>query len=282
MKLVTDINSSEYHSIKRREDGKAYCSKSTLWSYAKSPFSYKYGPPFEMTQKVKLGSYLDACLLDPDEKANFYTKGDNPYLTTRRDGVKVCSTKEARQWRDNKEKKGCYDISDAEKYQVEQNLQHIRNHPAAQELLRDNAPQTAMFGEILGVPFKGLIDIVPHKESKFGDGLADLKRTGHFHPWKFNYHVKDMGYHVQAKSYLMLWNAIQSATGGDDFRDKFYFLVSNDSAPYECGVAECSQASLANAELWLKTWIPQWRHSVETDVWPNPYDQGEGGIYQLD
>jgi hypothetical protein len=224
-----------------------------------------------MTDPMKLGSYLDACLLDPKEKENFYDKSENPHLSANG----ACASKLAKAWAQEREDAGKFPLSGAESQMIKSNIEHIRQHPVASEMLDSCDPQVAMFGELEGIPFKGLIDITPHKDSRFGDGLADLKRTIKFLPREFKWHVRNMGYNVQGAAYLDMWNAIQRATGGDDFRTEFYLLVSNSASPYACGVAKMDRKILDEGRAFLAKWIPAWKHSIENDSWLNPYDMEE-------
>jgi len=275
--IVTDLCSSQYHAIKRNAEGHLYCSKSTLWKFKKDQQAWKLDPHVEVSTAMKLGSFLDACLLDPDEKANFYKKEDNPHLTKRKDGVLVCASKEAKAWAKEREEQGHHPISDSEHYEVAQNVLHIQNDPTSVELMRDMMPQVAIFTELEGIPFKCLLDITPSKNGPFGNGLADLKRTQKFLPHEFRYHLQAMGYHWQAAIYLDAWNQEQQLLADNDpeyepdFRDKWYFLISNSQKPYGCGVAELSTELIEKGREEYKEAIPLWKNAIETNTFKNPY-----------
>ena len=97
MKIEYNLSSSQYHKIKRREDGVAYCSKSSLKRFLEDPNDFRFGKPMEITKIMHLGSYLDALLLDPEELQHFYDKSDNPHL----DSKGHCRSEKAKAWRDN-------------------------------------------------------------------------------------------------------------------------------------------------------------------------------------
>lgn len=277
--IVTDITSSQYHSISRRKDGMKYCSKSQLWKFNEDQEAWLHYPNVEVTRPMKLGSYLDACLLDPTEKKFFYAKEENPHLTKRKDGTLVCSSNAAKEWRKEKEENNYFEISAAEKHEIEKNLEMIKQNNSAQELLKNMAPQCAMFTELDGVPFKALIDIVPSKTGWFGNALADMKRTSQFHPKAFQYHLITMGYHWQAAIYLDIWNKIQEEMAGNnpdytpDFRNDWYFLIVNSGKPYGCGVAKLSEKKLEQGREEYRQAVRDWKYSCYNNNFKNPYDR---------
>ncbi|MAE87953.1 MAG: hypothetical protein CMB80_34780 [Flammeovirgaceae bacterium] len=275
--IVTDISSSEYHAIHRNKDGVKWCSKSSLFKFWNDQEEYGANLPFKMTDLVKLGSYLDALLLDPSEKKNFYNKENNPHLTTRKDGVKVCSSQAAKDWRDAKLESGAHAISSAEQWEVSQNLIKIQSDPTAMQLLANMKPQCAVFSQINNIPFKGLIDIVPDPNGMFGNCLGDLKRTTYFSPEKFKWHAINMGYHWQAACYLDIWNteqhrlAVEDPSYEPDIRTDWVFLLANGNAPYGCGVAKLHNDLIERGRQEVAEAVKLWEVAMRTGEFKNPF-----------
>lgn len=274
-KITDTLTSSQYHAIKNNDKGEPYASKSSVWSCVKDAESYQ-AVPFKPTPATIMGSYLDAHLLDRQELVHFYDAEDNPHLSVDKNGNKRCASKEAKRWKAEMEESGKFAVTAAQTQQIKSALKKISENEDSRELLEKSKSQVALFTDNLhGMPFKGLLDIVPHSEGRYGDGLADLKRTSKWLPNEFKWHLMNMGYHVQAAAYLTMWNMYQEEHGGNDFRDKWYFLLSSSDAPYGAGVAELSQEKIDEGKEWLKNNIPKFKQIIYTNSFKNPYEQND-------
>ena len=263
--VCQQMNSSTYHKIKRSSDDQLIASKSLLSRYYEDPEAWNMGAPFKITDSMKMGSVLDAMLLDHPEKENFVKKK-----------YKAFNTAESKAWRDSLLAEGKTILTDAECNDITEGISGIARSEDARNLLGSSVSQVAMFAPLEGYPCKCLSDIVPMAGSQFSDGLADLKRTNGPHPNLFRYTAKKLKYHWQAAKYLDLWNEIQRLTGGNDYRHEFYFLVSSDSYPFGAGVCKMNKELIEEGRTQYRKALKQFRHAMLSGVHENIYNAYDG------
>jgi hypothetical protein len=131
-------------------------------------------------------------------------------------------TKAAREWRDETLHSGA-NITSQDDMDVA--LDIAATVLAREEMPNDCSTEVAVFGEINGIPVKGMIDIVP----EFGNALYDLKTINKIESLDaLQRTILNYGYHWQAALYLDLWNTVTGAN-----LEEFVFVFVETSAPYE-------------------------------------------------
>lgn len=145
-------------------------------------------------------------------------------------------------------------------------------------VLNPSRSEMAAFARVGDIWNRCMIDNAP-EDARLP--LYDLKTTaGSVHPDALARTVATYGYDVQALHYLQTWKA---ATGEDR---RFQFIFVEKSAPYEVGVVELYNDGtmrpasdyqpdeqltgdwFADADQKLTRARRQWRHCLDTGVWP--------------
>jgi len=271
---VLEVLPSEYHSkltLNRSNifASDSYLSKSALWEFFKgSPYKWQNHPKqFKSTDAMKWGSLVDCLTTAPEDFDSQFIIRPDTYTDTK-DKVKP--------WNGNSNSCKAF-IKDADDRGLdvitEYTLREARK--AAHNLLTRHKESAAMFaksdkqvilhGSFDEVNIKGLADLVPRGEKY----LSDLKTTGKFTMQGFERTTRDLGYHVQAGLYLMLWNAQHP----DDQRDRFRIIWQDSSAPYEVAVTEIPALDIAAGQDLVNYLINQIIACAKVDLWPMKFEQ---------
>lgn len=177
-------------------------------------------------------------------------------------------------WRERilQERPGCQIVTDADITEARKAVAVLQSHPDYAELTSGAQFQVAMLSRFRGEPIRGALDILPARDGRYGDALADLKTCGRMRSRReLEKHVWEYGYHVQAWLYLSLWNALNP----NDKRSRFVFAFQSSSPPYEVAVLEMDHASIAAGGAEFTSWLDLWRECNETDHWPSKWEDVE-------
>ena len=230
-------------------------SKSLLWAFNKSPHKWISGKEFEATDKMRFGSLVHALCFSPAQVAADYVMA--PYDDWR--------TKEAKEWKQEKEASGVEVVKEAEWQRAEEMKDAIMESEYIFSLGACDY-EVAAFGKIGETIIKGMIDIMPHS----GNKLVDLKTTGSIGDEKdLQRQIYNMGYHWQAALYLDLVNGITGQS-----RTEFEFLFVEDQHPYEMAVVGLSENFIQKGREGYMNAVAKWQDAVSSKKFlpshPNP------------
>ena len=222
-------------------------SRSLLWAFHKSPYSWRYGNnKFVETPAMRLGTLIHNACLEPEKMDQYVV---SPYDSFR--------TNEAKAWRDEQQSKGVTVVSEVEMIIADGAERAFNNHhlvPAPFD------SEVEVFVDVMGTPCKGLIDIVPPD----GKRLWDLKTTASIDSeQELVKKIIDRGYHWQAAMYLDMYNLFR-----DDSRDEFSFIFLSTSAPYEIAVITLDDEFIEAGREGYMNALMLWQSCVRTDSWP--------------
>jgi len=243
-------------------------SQSALKPILISPAHFKAGVEGEKeeTSAMVLGRIAGQLVLEPDRESWWTVKPEKVSLTTT-EGKDWA--KEVTKWDESKDGKfprSANDAFDAKGITVVSYDDFKRasemagvladsKKPEVRKLLDNSKFEVSGFAEVETpngvVRCKFRPDIVPNKLPV----LADLKtaRDARREPFLRN-SVMRLSYHVQAASYLALWNLLNP----DDHRHKFQFIAIESTAPYATQVHELDsefiQRGLRDYEQMLATY----------------------------
>ena len=226
-----------------------YLSVSALKAFKRSPnhyIQYLSGPRTQ-SKAMAFGSAIHCALLEP----NLF---DDRY---------VVSPKFDKRTKAGKERALTFAAQNTEKSIIQQdewdNLVLVRDAvratPEAMDLLRDAVAFEQVRQEpIMGIPFKGIADIVgPY-------WVADLKTTRDASPGGFARSAHQLHYHLQGAAYKRLWGV-----------QDFYWIAVENAAPWNVSVYRQDEESAERADALLLQLIGAW------DAWdgkPQSYFQG--------
>lgn len=263
-----NIQSSEsYHATEfYKFDGKKpsmLLSRSLLKHLDENPEQWAAGKKFKRNKKMDMGSLLDAAMLETAALNEFVFLPES---------IKNFTTKAAREQRDAAYADNKMPILHSDLEVLLGSLMQTNMSEDCKDLLKGATTCVSMIGKLDNTPIKGLMDIVPASDGKYGDGLADLKRTKAFLPSEFRRVVLRLKYHWQAAIYLDLWNYwCRVMTRPDLVRRKWYFLIVQEDYPFGVGVAQLDPALIDEARDQYRAAIGRANTHLSSGVFPNPY-----------
>ncbi len=263
MKQPLEVLPSEYHSKLTLNRSNifakdSYLSKSALWEFFQgSPFKWQNCPrEYKPTEAMNWGSLVDCLTTSPEDfDATFVIKAFTKYTTA-----------EARTWRDAQLAKGKIIITEEQLEEAKKAAKVLQEvHPESSEIFRKSNTQVVLLSRVMNVNFKGLVDLAPKGERY----LADLKTTGRFSMGEFEKTTANLGYHVQAGLYLMLWNICFP----EDQRDRFRIIWQESSPPYEVAVTELTALDIADGQDLAQFLINRIIGCAKNKHWPMKFEQ---------
>ena len=234
----------------------SFLSKSRLWELNScSLYRWRFAPKeFNATAAMSWGSMVDCFLLTPEEVDR--TIVFSPYADYR--------TNAAKEFKREVEASGRVIMKADEVETVKTAVDKIKSDRIAGPIIEASKSQAVLLNEIMGVQFKGLVDIAPDS----GDCLYDLKTTSDFSIRGFSKSIAVFGYHVQAALYLKLWNLCNP----DDKRDRFRIIWQDSSSPYEVAVTELPTADIEAGGTWAAHQLDRLIEATNRNKWPNILD----------
>lgn len=256
------VNPADYHTrltCKRENihDPDSYLSKSVLFELRhSSPYRWRYHPKtFTGSPAAEWGSVVDCLLTTPDLVADTVEIHDFDSFRT----------KEAREAKADAESAGKIFWKASQMDQALRAVEKVNAHKYAGEIVRNSVPQTVVLGTLRDVQCKGLIDFAPET----GSALVDLKTINELTPEAISKRIDSLGYHIQAKWYLSLWNQM---TGEN--RNRFIFIWQESSPPYEIAVTELPAFDIEAGGEWAANQIDVLKKCTEDNYWPGHF----GGV----
>jgi hypothetical protein len=232
--VIPGFGMKDYHSIKldRENLNAGPISCSMLKRFAVNPYAWRWTPETQQTAAMRKGSLFDAALTDPDRITDLVAI--SPFDNFR--------TKEAQQWKVEKEEAGITICNEDELVHALEAANLVRLHPVAGKILSAGCEfQVAVFGEIADIPAKALLDILPKSNSEWGDSIIDYKTTSAgLDDESIRRTIGQYKYHWQAAYYRTLFNSI--STG--QCCDRFVFIFQ-DVTTLEVRVVELHSDALA-------------------------------------
>ncbi|MDB4766259.1 PD-(D/E)XK nuclease-like domain-containing protein [bacterium] len=259
-------HATEFYNFNSKEPS-MLLSRSLLKNLDTNPEQWAAGKKFKRNKTIDMGSLLDAAMLEVAALKEFVFLDES---------IKNFTTKTAREARDSAYANNQMPILHKDLEILLGSLMQTNMSDDCKDMLKGATTCVSMIGRLEGTPMKGLLDIVPAPDGKYGDGLTDLKRTGMFLPNDFRRNVLNLKYHWQAAIYLDLWNSwCQVMTRPDLMRHKWYFLIVQDSYPFGVGVAQLDPALVDEGREQYKAAIRKANKHLSSGIFPNPYQYGE-------
>jgi hypothetical protein len=112
-----------------------------------------------------------------------------------------------------------------------------------------------------GVDCRALLDWV-RDDASFID---DLKTTNDASPAKFQRHIFNMGYDIQAAFYL---RAVKSDGWDEDYEPTFRWVVVETKPPYPVTIYQLDDAAMHAAQVKVDLALQLWKQCLETGEWP--------------
>jgi hypothetical protein len=266
--IYTDVTPEQYFGL-TQIDGKRVRSKSMLCEFDKNPRAFNDGYGKRQTDSMRKGSLFDCLLTSPETFGRQFVV--SPYAEYR--------TNEAKQWRADQEELGLTPIKPSEFSAAQNAVCRVIDDPRWREMTA-GAPhfQVAMRADVEGMPFKGLVDLVPDEdESAFGDALVDVKRCGTMEDVRaICKTAARFGYGQQGGLYRALW---QLATGKKRPRFILFVVPMDFTDPSaEICVLDLGRGILDNGAQQIIRMNRRLLECEATGIWPGKFD----GIIEVD
>lgn len=273
MKKPLEVLPSEYHSrltLNRENifDDNSYLSKSALWElYQGSLYKWRFYPKQHLANDaVAWGSLIDCLTTSPDDFDECFVVKPDTYINNKG---------EVKPWNGNANvcKKLLANVDEGKTIITQEMIENatlaVKNltetHKESAKIFANSDKQVILLSEVMGVKFKGLVDLAPRGEKY----LADLKTTGKFSHDSFEKTTGSLGYHVQAGLYLMLWNTCFP----NDQRDRFRIIWQESSPPYEVAVKELTALDIADGQDLGKHLIIKLVNAAKKNYWPMKFEK---------
>lgn len=257
MKEALEVSPRDYHerlTLNRENifDENSWLSKSKLWELKKSSLNrWRYAPSvFTGSAAADWGTVIDCLITTPEEIDTVIALHDYPDFRT----------KEARAFKADATASGRVLMTKGEYRAATNAAEKLYEDRESGDIIRNSKKQVVLLNQLLGVNFKGLVDIAPENAPY----LADLKTTSNFSIREISKTIDNFGYHVQAALYLKLWNLCFP----DDQRHRFRFIWQQSVAPYEVAVTELPGIDISEGEEWAANQIERLKNATETGYWP--------------
>lgn len=199
----------EYHSwsLDKARLIEGPISASTLCDFMPNPYAWVRTEK-AVTKAMSTGSLFDLALTDDASLEHSVAISEFADF----------KTKAAQQWRDEQ-------IADGKLIVTEESLEHarkaataVRSHHVAGAILEGCDFQTAVVGEIHGIPAKCLIDILPAAGSEWEETIVDYKTTtSGIDDDAIRKTIGSFKYHWRAAFYRTLFNKVSSDRHCEDW-----------------------------------------------------------------
>lgn len=190
----------EYHawSLDKSKLIEGPISASTLCDFMPNPYAWVRTEK-AVTKAMSTGSLFDLALTD--DAAMEDSVAINPYSDFK--------TKAAQDWRDEQICYGKLIVTEEGLAHARKAAAAVRSHHIAGGILSGCAFQTAVVGEIQGIPAKCLIDILPSSGSEWAETIVDYKTTtSGIDDDSIRKTIGKFKYHWRAAFYRTLFNKV--------------------------------------------------------------------------
>ena len=253
-------------------------SRSSLEDFGINPRKWMLAPQKKTTAAMQDGTLIDTLLLSADTFAQTYAIAPEMYPCTptkadpRTEKPWNYQAGFCKEWRDAKTAEGLLvctkdDVSEADKA-----IKRIYEDPIIEQLLKHSDKQVFMQAEWydepsgLVIPFKALIDILPHAAGPCGTIVADFKRTANAQPDKWQRHTFDQDLYYQGALYIDIVNAVT----GLEYKH-FANVISESEPPYEPARRMFTSDYLQLGRMRYRRDLHLYCQCLKAGVWPG-YD----------
>lgn len=268
---------------RQRGDPEYIMSRSSLMMFAECPAKWIAGATSKESDSTWWGSLMDCLLLDNPRFERDYVLRPNTYAAPKdHDKVKKGKIKEGDPlpWNSNAEicedweaQQGGKEIVSAKDFaEATSALNRFRKDDELNELLECSKTSVMVItgyhdkGTRIVVPFKLLIDILPAKNSRFNNGIYDLKSSRDASPSAWVRDVDKYDLDAQGACYLDGFNAVSGET-----RDMFGHAIQENVFPWQPARRFLSNEFLQLGRGKIVSALRRYALCLETEEWPD-YD----------
>lgn len=276
--IAAGANPNVYHAPQAvpRGDPAYTMSCSQLGIFAACPSRFIEGYVSPETKAKKWGSMIDTAILTPGQFEQKYVLHPQTYINSK--GHEVPWTNRSatcREWAKDRKEEGIEVITPDDIAEIERVLARLNGEEIIKQFLADSQRQVWVEANWVSengwiVPFKCLLDLVPHVESEFSESIGDLKSTRCAGTRVWSKFCATMNYHIQAACFIDAYNA---ATG--EKRENSCFLLVENFAPFEPARKLLSQDDLATGRAEAERLLHNYSVCVQTRKWPSYDQEGE-------
>lgn len=258
--IYSNVSRADYFGLKTL-NGKIVRSNSTLHSFDRDPALWRAGHERTETGAMRGGSLFDCLLTTP-------TEFDSQFVVSPYDDFRSGA---AKSWRDEQfltivKQDDFNDAMDA--------VMAVNADPRWHEMTAGFRNfQVAMLADVAGVPFKGLIDLLPDSDGPYGDAIIDVKRFGQMDT------LKDVLRNCRKYNYNHqggLYRGMARLLG--EKRNRFILFIVPSAPPYTPCVIELGEHMLANGANAIMRISERMARCEESGIWPGRFD----GIKQVE
>lgn len=261
-------------------------SRGHLMEFATCPARWLAGVESDETKSTEWGSLIDCMVLTPEKFDERYAvcPAEYPRTPTNKDPSTSkpwnWNADYCKEWRDARAP--LLPVKADQFEEAERAVKAVKADPEISALLLESGKQVMAVAEWqdqetgISVPLRILLDIAPHKNSRFGDSLADFKTCADATPRAWGRAVYEHGYHIQAAIYKDVW---ESATGED--RKYFLHAIQESFAPFQVG-HRCLIDGGTMMDLGRRVYqdaLRRYCQCLKTKVWPG--FETDDGVNQL-
>lgn len=255
--VFSDLSAEEY----RAAPG---ISQSTLKAFAAEPTPKHYQEsltrPKKVTEAMEFGTILHTAILTPDllSKAYHLRPETRPITDERWDGRSGW----CKDWKKAHSDRPIIDV--ATERSIEPIAITVRSLPVAGDIIRTGQTEVSFFkkDEETGLLLKCRVDAIATDTDGYTH-LVDLKkvRRGYATEERFGVQCVDLGYDVQAASYMYITGAY-----------RFMFVAMEEDPPYEAATWVLDQSDIEEGLRKYRTMLSNYNHYIN-DATCHGYDR---------
>lgn len=225
----------------RRGSKEFIMSRTEINDFGVCPRKWMLAPPKKVTPAMRDGALVDTLLLSPNTFDETYIVHPENYPVEKPTAKDPRTEKPwnmnatfCKDWTEARIAEGKSVCSAEDVQEGDKAIKRLYQDPIIEQLLKHSDRQVLIRAEWhddatgLVIPFKVLIDILPHAAGPCGTIVADFKRTAEATPDRWQRQSFDQEHFYQAALYIDLVNA---AIGSN--YTHFANVVSESAAPYE-------------------------------------------------
>lgn len=213
--------------------------------------------PKEATEDMEYGTILHAAILTPELPKAYHVRPEN-YPT--KEGPKPWDGRATycKDWKKDHADLPCIDFDQEEA--IPKIVDRVMSLPVAGDMLRAGQKEVSFFkrDEETGLMLKCRVDCIA-TDTDGTTHLLDLKkvRRAYAAEPRFAIQCADLGYQIQAASYLWITGA-----------SRFIFVPMEDSAPFEAEMFELDREDIAEGFVSYRRMLRAYADAVADGTWP--------------
>jgi hypothetical protein len=275
--IGANIDPQVYHQQDGVRGQKDYVmSRSELCTFAECPSKWIEGATSKDTDATEWGTLMDTMLAGKEAVEKHYIVRPSAYTNEKKEtkdwnwNANACKA-----WREENAK-GRKILAPEEWQEAQQAFERLMADKEIADLLACSEISVMVVAEYhdkatgLIIPVKILIDILPARESRFGNCIDDSKTARSAVPRDWVRAVYEHDYHTQGALYIDVYNA---ATG--EMRDTFSHVVQENTFPWQPARRFLSQEYLQLGRLAYLDALKRYCQCLAENRWPSWDDDGE-------